>query len=92
MKAAAVDRKPKMALGAIALIAVVFVVLLVVYGGQVGVSESPRPVLLHHHQAKGPAVSTAVATVTCTTQGTVVMSGDVLSNAELMQASGTVSE
>jgi hypothetical protein len=91
MKTAAIDRKPKTTLGVIALIAVALAVLLVVYGGQMGVAESPRPVLPHHHQAAGPVPSTPVATTTSMTEDTVLMSGDVLGNEQLMQSNGALS-
>jgi hypothetical protein len=91
MRAAAIDYKPKIALGVIALIAVVFAVLLIVYGGQIGVAESPRPLPRYHQQAARPVTSTPVATVTSTTEGMVIMSGDVLSNEQLMQSGGTLS-
>ena len=93
MKTAAMNPKPKIALGVIALIASVFAVFLVVYDGQMGVAESPRPVLRPHHlvAGPGPAASIPVATATSTTESTVLMSGDVLSNEELMHSSGTLS-
>lgn len=77
MKAAAMDRKPKIALGVIALIAIVCAVLLVAYGGQMGAAR--------------PAASARVMTVTSTTEGTVIMSGDVLGDEQLMQSGGTLS-
>ena len=81
MKKAATNRTPQIALVLIALIVVAFTVLLVTNTLQVGAGTGKATEWRHHHIARLAAAAPAAPMVP-TTEGTVLMSGDIAGTGE----------